>query len=80
MCILQHGKGDFFPLPRPTTSSTPGSSCSRRLLGVDRNAFPEEIIEAKNFLMDEYRAHEPSREAIEMAYEKIMMSDKWRLR
>lgn len=47
---------------------------------MDKEAFPEEIIEAKNYLTQQFGSHEPSREAIEMAYEAIMMGDRWKLR
>ncbi|PWZ15174.1 Protein CHAPERONE-LIKE PROTEIN OF POR1, chloroplastic [Zea mays] len=44
-----------------------------KLLGVDRDASEEEIRGAKNFLIQQYAGHEPSEEAIEGAYEKIIM-------
>lgn len=47
---------------------------------MDKEAYPEEIIEAKNYLVEQYGAHEPSREAIEMAYESVMMGDRLKLR
>lgn len=44
-----------------------------KLLGVDRDASEEEICSARNFLIQQYAGHEPSEEAIEGAYEKIIM-------
>lgn len=44
-----------------------------KLLGVDRDAAEEEIRSARNFLIQQYAGHEPSEEAIEGAYEKIIM-------
>ena len=44
-----------------------------KLLGVDRDAYEEEIRSARNFLIQQYAGHEPSEEAIEGAYEKIIM-------
>jgi len=42
-------------------------------LGVSSDASTEEIREAKNYLTEQYYNHERSREAIEAAYEKIIM-------
>jgi hypothetical protein len=44
-----------------------------KLLGVDRDASEEEIRSARNFLIQQFAGHEPSEEAIEGAYEKIIM-------
>lgn len=44
-----------------------------KLLGVSPDASEEEIREAKNYLTEQYYGHEYSREAIEAAYEKIIM-------
>uniref|UniRef100_A0A0A9K5F9 Uncharacterized protein n=1 Tax=Arundo donax TaxID=35708 RepID=A0A0A9K5F9_ARUDO len=44
-----------------------------KLLGVDRDASEEEIRGARNFLIQQYAGHEPSEEAIESSYEKIIM-------
>ncbi|GJN24367.1 hypothetical protein PR202_gb12104 [Eleusine coracana subsp. coracana] len=44
-----------------------------KLLGVDRDASEEEIRSARNFLIQQYAGHEQSEEAIEGAYEKIIM-------
>ncbi|EFN59567.1 hypothetical protein CHLNCDRAFT_132902 [Chlorella variabilis] len=41
-------------------------------LGVSREASFEEVQEARNFLVEQYRAHEPSREAIELALDSIL--------
>ena len=42
-------------------------------LGISRDASEEEIQEARNFLAQEYAAHERSRESIEAAHDKIIM-------
>lgn len=44
-----------------------------KLLGLSSDASEEEIREAKNYLTEQYHGHEYSREAIEAAYEKIIM-------
>lgn len=41
-------------------------------LGVSRDASFEEVQEARNFLYDQYREHEPSRESIELAFDDIL--------
>jgi len=43
-----------------------------RLLGIANDASFDEAVEAKRYLMEEYKWHEPSREAIELAYESII--------
>ncbi|GLJ42844.1 hypothetical protein SUGI_0888100 [Cryptomeria japonica] len=43
-------------------------------LGVGRDASEEEILEARNFLIEEYAGHESSVESIEAAFETIMMT------
>lgn len=43
-----------------------------RLLGVSRDASFDEIRDAKDFLVAQHRGHEPSVEAIEVAYDKII--------
>ncbi|GAB4816192.1 hypothetical protein N2152v2_003238 [Parachlorella kessleri] len=43
-----------------------------KLLGVAREGDFEEVQDARNFLVEQYKAHEPSREAIELAYEKVL--------
>lgn len=44
-----------------------------KLLGVTPDASEEEIRGAHNFLLQQYAGHERSVEAIELAYEKIIM-------
>lgn len=44
-----------------------------KLLGVDHDASEEEINSARNFLVQQYAGYEESEEAIEGAYDKIMM-------
>ena len=44
-----------------------------KLLGVDHDASEEEINSARNFLLQQYAGYEESEEAIEGAYDKIMM-------
>lgn len=39
---------------------------------MSREASFEEVQEARNFLVEQYRAHEPSREAIELALDSIL--------
>ncbi|CAI5506666.1 unnamed protein product [Closterium sp. Naga37s-1] len=48
-------------------------------LGLGRDASTEEITEAKNYLVEEYKGHERSREAIEEAFDKII-AEKFRER
>ncbi|KAK3123404.1 hypothetical protein QOZ80_8AG0630110 [Eleusine coracana subsp. coracana] len=43
------------------------------LLGVDHDASEEEIRSARNFLLQQYSGYEESEEAIENAYDKIIM-------
>eukprot|EP00878_Enallax_costatus_P019145 GHUV01020188.1.p1 GENE.GHUV01020188.1~~GHUV01020188.1.p1 ORF type:complete len:126 (+),score=33.24 GHUV01020188.1:139-516(+) len=43
-----------------------------RLLGVSKEASFEEIQDARNYLYEQYKWHEPSREAIEMAFDKLL--------
>lgn len=43
-----------------------------RRLGVSREASFEEVQEARNFLVEQYRDHEPSRESIELALDSIL--------
>ncbi|WOL17180.1 protein CHAPERONE-LIKE protein OF POR1, chloroplastic-like [Canna indica] len=47
-------------------------------LGVTRDASEEEILEARNFLLNQYAGHESSFESIEAAYEKILMVSFWK--
>ncbi|TVU06012.1 hypothetical protein EJB05_49199 [Eragrostis curvula] len=44
-----------------------------KLLGVDHDASEEEIRSARNFLLQQYSGYEESEEAIESAYDKIIM-------
>lgn len=41
-------------------------------LGIEETAEFDEIESARAYLISEYGAHRPSREAIEMAYDKIL--------
>lgn len=41
-------------------------------LGVSRDASFEEVQEARNFLVEQYRDHDPSREAVELALDAIL--------
>lgn len=43
-----------------------------RLLGVSKDASFEEIQDARNYLWEQYKWHEPSREAIEMAFDRLL--------
>jgi hypothetical protein len=45
-----------------------------KLLGVDRDASEEEVRSARNFLLKQYSGYEESEEAIEGAYDKIIMN------
>lgn len=45
---------------------------ARRLLGLGRDAGFEEVQDARNYLYELYRWHEPSREAIELAFDSII--------
>lgn len=45
-----------------------------KLLGVDHDASEEEVRSARNFLLKQYAGYEESEEAIEGAYDKIIMS------
>ncbi|KAG6486426.1 hypothetical protein ZIOFF_055000 [Zingiber officinale] len=47
-------------------------------LGVTRDASEEEILEARNFLANQYAGHEGSVESIEAAYERILMASFWK--
>jgi len=42
-------------------------------LGISREASEEEIQAARNFLIDQYAGHKPSVDAIESAYDKILL-------
>ena len=43
-----------------------------KLLGVSTEADFEEIVTARNYLMEEYRWHEPSRDSIELSFDSII--------
>lgn len=45
-----------------------------KLLGVDQDASEEEVRSARNFLLKQYAGYEESEEAIEGAYDKIIMN------
>jgi hypothetical protein len=45
-----------------------------KLLGIDREASFEEIQDARNYLYEQYKGHEPSRESIELAFDSILQS------
>ncbi|CAL9148874.1 unnamed protein product [Musa hybrid cultivar] len=47
-------------------------------LGVTHDASEEEILDARNFLLNQYAGHECSVESIEAAYEKILMASFWK--
>lgn len=47
-------------------------------LGVTHDASEEEILDARNFLLNQYAGHESSVESIEAAYEKILMASFWK--
>lgn len=66
----------------PSAPTTNSESYPRRRernpykrLGLPEDASFEEVIDAKMFLAEQYQGHEPSREAIELAYEAIMEQD-----
>ncbi|KAG0465243.1 hypothetical protein HPP92_019407 [Vanilla planifolia] len=43
-------------------------------LGVNQDASEEEIIAARNFLLEQYAGHEASVESVEAAFEKLLMA------
>ena len=45
-----------------------------KVLGISREASFEEVQDARNFLYEQYKGHEPSREAIELAFDSILQS------
>jgi hypothetical protein len=45
-----------------------------KLLGISREASFEEIQDARNYLYEQYKQHEPSRESIELAFDSILQS------
>ncbi|XP_042398875.1 protein CHAPERONE-LIKE PROTEIN OF POR1, chloroplastic-like isoform X1 [Zingiber officinale] len=70
-------------LVRAAFGDTPGDSPSvfpripvkdpYKRLGISREASEEEIQAARNFLVQKYSGHQPSVDAIESAYDKIIM-------
>lgn len=53
-----------------------------RRLGLAKDASFEEVQDARNYLVEQYKWHEPSREAIELAFDDIMqekLKDRHRL-
>lgn len=58
------------PTPAPAHARTPPPPT--RLLGLSKDASFEEVQDARNFLFEQYRWHEPSRESIELAFEAIL--------
>ncbi|KAM0023421.1 putative protein CHAPERONE-LIKE PROTEIN OF POR1 [Helianthus debilis subsp. tardiflorus] len=44
-------------------------------LGISKEAFEDEIQSARTFLVQKYAGHKPSIEAIESAYDKIIMQN-----
>lgn len=45
-----------------------------KLLGISREASFEEIQDARNYLYEQYKQHEPSRESIELAFDSILQT------
>lgn len=45
-----------------------------KLLGISKEASFEEIQDARNYLYEQYKEHEPSRESIELAFDSILQS------
>lgn len=45
-----------------------------KVLGIDHEASFEEVQDARNFLYEQYKEHEPSRESIELAFDSILQS------
>lgn len=45
-----------------------------KLLGIGREASFEEVQDARNYLYEQYKQHEPSRESIELAFDSILQS------
>ncbi|KXZ56005.1 hypothetical protein GPECTOR_2g1557 [Gonium pectorale] len=57
---------DYKPFPRRKERDP------YRLLGLGRDAGFEEVQDARNYLYELYKWHEPSREAIELAFDSII--------
>lgn len=45
---------------------------ARRLLGISDQADFEEVVDARNYLVELYKWHEESRESIELAFDTII--------
>ena len=45
-----------------------------KLLGISQEASFEEVQDARNYLYEQYKRHEPSRESIELAFDEILQS------
>jgi len=57
---------DYKPFPRMREGNP------YRLLGLGEDASFDEVQEARNYLVEQYRWHEPSRESIELAFDSIL--------
>lgn len=57
---------DFKPFPRLKERDV------YKRLGVPRTASFEEVVDARSYLDEQYKWHEPSRESIELAYDQII--------
>lgn len=66
--ILSQGKDNF----SSTSYIQVRSGLVHRLLGLPKDASFEEVQSARNYLFEQYRWHEPSRESIELAFEAIL--------
>uniref|UniRef100_A0A7N0TEL1 Protein CHAPERONE-LIKE PROTEIN OF POR1, chloroplastic n=1 Tax=Kalanchoe fedtschenkoi TaxID=63787 RepID=A0A7N0TEL1_KALFE len=74
ICVMDASFGD-------TTSDSAGSAIFPRInvrdpykrLGISTEASEEEILGARNFLIQKYAGHKPSVDAIESAHDKIIM-------
>ncbi|CAI7885838.1 unnamed protein product [Closterium sp. NIES-54] len=75
VCAMDASFGDEAPKVFPRI----GTRDPYKRLGLGRDASTEEITEAKNYLVEEYKGHERSREAIEEAFDKII-AEKFRER
>ncbi|PNH09625.1 hypothetical protein TSOC_003733 [Tetrabaena socialis] len=68
--------GDSQPHSPPAEDFKPFQRLKERdpykLLGLSREAAFEEVQDARNYLYDLYRWHEPSREAIELAFDTVI--------
>lgn len=57
---------DYRPFPRLNERDV------YKRLGVATSATFEEVVDARNYLNEQYKWHEPSREAIELAFDQII--------